>query len=239
MAISTLVFWLIVLFTAGSALVVISARNILHAGFALATAFLGVGALYVFLHADFVAAVQLIVYVGGILVLIMFAIMFSSSVAEDTSAERRGLFAMGTGGLAAVVVFIGIFLMVRRLEKPLNERNQFAAVDYTNTVGVQFDLPTEEDEALLAKNGSLLNPAGEAPPNKLGRADLLARFEKAGLSKEDGTKLLTAYERETARGRYGIGHKIIGEYILPFEVVSILLLAALVGAVVIVRKELN
>src|SRR5205814_825464 len=106
MAISTLVFWLIVLMTGGSALIVIGARNILHAGFALALAFLGVGGLYVFLHADFVAAVQLIVYVGGILVLIMFAIMFSSNVAEDTSAERRGLFAMGSGGLAAVMVFL-------------------------------------------------------------------------------------------------------------------------------------
>ncbi|HLX63310.1 MAG TPA: NADH-quinone oxidoreductase subunit J [Planctomycetota bacterium] len=238
MAISTLVFWLIVLFTGGSALVVVSARNILHAGFALATAFLGVGALYVFLHADFVAAVQLIVYVGGILVLIMFAIMFSSNVAEDTSAERRGSFAMGTGGLAAVLVFIGIFLMVRRLEKPLAEHNQYAAVDYSNTVGVQFDNLSSEEKTRLENSNKILNPGdGEKPADELSNAELKERIDKAGLKSDDAEALLNLYKRQ--RSHYGIGHKLIGEYILPFEVVSILLLAALVGAVVIVRKELN
>src|SRR5215813_995730 len=136
MAISTFVFWLVVLMTAGSALIVVGARNILHAAFALCMAFLGVGALYVFLHADFVAAVQLIVYVGGILVLIMFAVMFSSNVAEDTSGERRGLFSMVTGLAAAVMIFIGILMMINRLEVPLNAQNQYASVDYSNTVGV-------------------------------------------------------------------------------------------------------
>src|SRR5205814_3891334 len=126
MAISSFVFWLVVLMTGGSAVVVVGARNILHAAFALCTAFLGVGALYVCLHADFVAAVQLIVYVGGILVLIMFAVMFSSNVAEDTSAERRGWFSMTTGGMTALAVFGGIFLMIQRLEKPLAEQNRYA-----------------------------------------------------------------------------------------------------------------
>ena len=65
--ISTVVFWFIALMTVGSAVLVVTAKNILHAGFALCLTFLGVAGLYVFLHADFVAAVQLIVYVGGIL----------------------------------------------------------------------------------------------------------------------------------------------------------------------------
>ena len=116
MAISTFVFWLTALMTVSSALVVVGARNILHAAFALCNCFLGVGAFYVMLHADFVAAVQLIVYVGGILVLIMFAIMFSSNVNEDTSAERRGWFSIFSGAAVALAVFIGLCCMVKRLD---------------------------------------------------------------------------------------------------------------------------
>ena len=92
--IATVIFWAVVLLTAGSAVLVVTARNILHAAFALCLSFLGVAALYIFLHADFVAGVQLIVYVGGILVLIMFAVMFSSNVVEDTAEKRRGVVAM-------------------------------------------------------------------------------------------------------------------------------------------------
>ncbi len=214
---------------------VVSARNILHAAFALCTAFLGVGALYLFLHADFVAAVQLIVYVGGILVLIMFAVMFSSNVAEDTSGERRGWFSMATGGVAALAVFGGIYLMIQRLEKPLAEQNQYAAVDYVNTVGVHSDTQSKEDIALIKSEEKALNLT--SPIDKLSNEDLHKRVDSTPGDKAKHDELYAALERN--RGRYGIGHKLIGEYLLPFEVASILLLAALVGAVVIVRKELS
>ena len=89
MALATLVFWLVALLTAGSAIMVVAARNILHAAFSLCLTFLGVAALYVFLHADFVAAAQVIVYVGGILVLILFAIMFSSNAMKETGEHQQ------------------------------------------------------------------------------------------------------------------------------------------------------
>jgi len=216
--------------TASSAVVVVGARNILHAAFALCICFLGVGGIYVLLHADFVAAVQLIVYVGGILVLIMFAIMFSSNVAEDTSAERRGWFSTTTGLVAALAVFAGLFLMVRRLEIPLQQQNKYAAVDYVNTVGVTPSTATAEQIALLQKNPELLHSIST-------KSDVDAKAELIKQSPKDGEKLFDAWMQ--FKGRYGIGHKLAGEYILPFEVVSMLLLAALVGAVVIVRKELN
>lgn len=220
--------------TASSALVVVGARNILHAAFALCTAFLGVGALYVFLHADFVAAVQLIVYVGGILVLIMFAIMFSSNVAEDTSAERRGWFSMTTGFIAALAVFIGVLLLVRRLEVPLHEQNRYAAVDYANTVGVAPSTVSSEELALVKlKTNSEIVGAVSTMSDENAKAEMIKR----SASPEEGLKLYNAWHQ--SKGYYGIGHKLVGEYILPFEVVSVLLLAALLGAVVIVRKELN
>ena len=218
--------------TVSSSLVVVGARNILHAAFALCTAFLGVGALYVFLHADFVAAVQLIVYVGGILVLIMFAIMFSSNVAEDTSAERRGWFSMLTGGAVALFVFIGILLLVRRLEVPLHEQNKYAAVDYANTVGVAPSTVSGGELALVQKHRDIVGAV-----STLSDESAKAEMIKRSANPEDGLKLYDAWHQ--SKGHYGIGHKLVGEYILPFEVVSVLLLAALLGAVVIVRKELN
>src|SRR5690554_4683717 len=55
-------------------------RNLLYAGFALLLTLLSVAAIYVLLFADFVAVTQLMVYVGGVLVLILFGIMLSSRV---------------------------------------------------------------------------------------------------------------------------------------------------------------
>lgn len=176
--IETIVFWLIALVTASSAIFVVTSRNILHAAFALCFTFLGVGSIYVFLQADFVAAVQLIVYVGGILVLIMFAVMFSSNVVEDTAEHGRSHLALLAGGSAAVAIFAAITLLSQRLQPRLMEMNQFATTEYAHTVSV------------------------------VGR-------------------------------EAGLGHYLMAQYMLPFEVVSVLLLAALIGAVVIVRKELT
>ncbi|MCY3021678.1 MAG: NADH-quinone oxidoreductase subunit J [Planctomycetota bacterium] len=175
---ATLIFWLVVLVTVASAIAVVTARNILHAAFSLCLTFLGVAATYIFLHADFVAAVQLIVYVGGILVLIMFAIMFSSNVVEDTAEGRRGLLALGAGAAGMAAVFAAVLLLTSRLAEPLKTANPCANVAYAATVSVEA-------------------------------------------------------------GQTGIGHCLMGPYLLPFEVVSVLLLAALIGAVVIVRKEVR
>ena len=178
----TIVFWLIAALTAGSAMFVVTTRNILHAGFALCLTFLGVAGIYVFLQADFVAAVQLIVYVGGILVLIMFAIMFSSNVVEDTAERGRSKLAMLAGGVSAAALGMAVLLIIHRLTVPLEKMNPYTDARFSPTVS---PLP------------------GDPLSHQL------------------------------------LGHYLMGQYLLPFEVVSVLLLAALVGAVVIVRKELN
>ncbi len=178
MRMSALIFWFVVLMTGGTAVMVVTARNILHAAFSLCLTFLGVGAIYIFLHADFVAAVQLIVYVGGILVLIMFAIMFSSNIVEDTAEGGRSRLGILAGLIGAFAIFIAVVLLTQRLAGPLAAANQYSNVAYQATVSV---LP----------------------------------------------------------GETGIGHLLVGQYLLPFEVVSVLLLAALIGAVMIVRKELS
>lgn len=173
---ATLLFWIVVLMTVTAATFVVVARNILHAAFALAVAFLGVAGIYIFLHADFLAAVQLIVYVGGIIVLVMFAIMFSAHTQEGTVEPRRTWLALGGGALVAGVVLAATIMLINRLQVPLAEANAHADAAYRTT-------------------------ASAAP------------------------------------GEIALGHVLLGEYLLPFEVASILILAALVGAVAIVRKE--
>jgi NAD(P)H-quinone oxidoreductase subunit 6 len=199
--IPTVIFWAVVLMTVVSAVVVVVARNILHSAFSLCLTFLGVAALYVFLHADFVAAVQLIVYVGGILVLIMFAVMFSSNVVEDTAEGGRNKIAMAAGGAAALAIFVAVVLMNQKLATPL-EQAQTIPPKIVQTSAATKDSKAEDQPKYY---GELpFSPTISVQP-----------------------------------GQIGLGHLLMGKYLLPFEVVSILLLAALVGAVVIVRKELK
>ncbi len=74
----TILFYVFAVITLGSACIVVFSRNIVRSAFALLFAFFGVAALYVFLLADFIAVTQLLIYVGGILVLILFAVMLTN-----------------------------------------------------------------------------------------------------------------------------------------------------------------
>ncbi|TVQ66660.1 MAG: NADH-quinone oxidoreductase subunit J [Balneolaceae bacterium] len=78
MELTTILFYLFSAVTLGAAAVMVFSRNIVHSAFALMFSLIGVAALYVLLHADFMAATQLLVYVGGILVLILFGVMLTN-----------------------------------------------------------------------------------------------------------------------------------------------------------------
>lgn len=151
--------------TAASAAYVVWTQNLIRAGFGLMYTLFGVAGLYATLAADFLAAVQLLLYIGGILVLILFGIMFTRRVyAVKISIEpfRR---------LPGFVVAAG----------------------------------------LLALLGATI--AGATLP----------------------LRTPAAPEPQTAR----LGDLLLTKYLLPFELVSVLLLAALIGAVVLARKEVR
>ena len=86
--------------TAG-ALLAVSLKNILHAIFGLAITLLGLSGLFLALGSPFVAAMQLLVYVGGISVAMIFAVMLSRSMSQKHEAE--GLGRKIAGGLAALL----------------------------------------------------------------------------------------------------------------------------------------
>jgi NADH-quinone oxidoreductase subunit J len=159
-----LAFYLLAgLSVAGAGLVAWS-RNIVHSAFALLATFLGVAGLYVLLSADLMAVVQLLVYAGGVLVLILFAVMLTSQIQE---ANRSNPSLDVVGGLGVLVVVCG----------PL--------------VWLALHYPW---------------PQAAAPA-----------------------------EPTTAR----IGAALLGPYVLPFEVISVLLVAALVGAVTLARSPIG
>jgi NADH-quinone oxidoreductase subunit J len=155
------VFYGLVALTIAGAAWVAFARNIVHSAFALLGTFLGVAGLYATLSADLVAVVQLMVYVGGVLILILFAVMLTARIADVKVSNRSWGLLPGI----LILLAVGTLLVL---------------------VAVRVYWPRV--------------PAAPAEP--------------------------------TASG---IGDALLGPYVLPFEVISILLLAALVGAVTLAR----
>lgn len=80
MTVYDIIFYLFAAITILSAFFVVTTRNIVHSAFYLLFTFFGVAGLYILLGADFVAVVQLIVYVGGILILIIFGVMLTNKI---------------------------------------------------------------------------------------------------------------------------------------------------------------
>lgn len=102
MELSTIAFGLMALITVASGAVVVFANRLIHAVFALLFTFFGTAGLYVFLGADFVAGAQVMVYVGGILVLMLFGVMLTNRIYDmRILAERvnfkRSVLVVGVG----------------------------------------------------------------------------------------------------------------------------------------------
>jgi NADH-quinone oxidoreductase subunit J len=107
--VSAMVFYALTALTLGGAAVVALSGNIVHSAFALFAALFGMAGLYAYLSADLVAVIQLLVYVGGISVLILFAVMLTSGfsgVGETNPSSRLfGGIAVAGALLAGIVVF--------------------------------------------------------------------------------------------------------------------------------------
>ena len=101
-----IIFYLFAAVTLLSAFFVVTSRNIVHAAFYLLFTFFGVAGIYVLLGADFVAIVQLIVYVGGILILLIFGVMLTNKITDvdiKTGALNTLPAAIGMGLFTGIV----------------------------------------------------------------------------------------------------------------------------------------
>lgn len=102
-------FWVLSLMTLGSALMIAFVRDLVHAVLFLILSFMGIAGLYITLSADFVAVVQVLIYVGAISVLMLFAILLTPRSARDNAsvsyAAPVGLIA---GLVGAIIIFAGL-----------------------------------------------------------------------------------------------------------------------------------
>ncbi|HTD88935.1 MAG TPA: NADH-quinone oxidoreductase subunit J [Candidatus Binatia bacterium] len=160
----TATFAILALVTVVSAVAALSLRNLVHCALALAVTFAGLAGLYLRLDAQFVGFAQILVYVGAVAILIVFAILLTrSSGPPESSVFSSGWF---VGVAIAVVVFgllTGVFLSSKAMSR---------------------ELP----------------PAPEATVHQ-------------------------------------IGDQLMTRYILPLEIIGLLLTAALIGAVIIAMRE--
>jgi NAD(P)H-quinone oxidoreductase subunit 6 len=159
------IFYTLAALTILAAMVTAFSRNIVHSAFALFFSLAGVAGIYILLGADFLFIIQVFIYIGGILVVTIFAVMLTQGVADMNVSNR-------------VVGFVPALLV-------------------SLTVGAVM-LFAILHTAWPQGKGSAMLPTTAA-----------------------------------------IGNAFLGPYVLPFEVASIVLLAALIGAIVISRQEIR
>ncbi|MEW6026878.1 MAG: NADH-quinone oxidoreductase subunit J [Planctomycetota bacterium] len=105
-----LIFYCLAALVLGSALVVAMSRNIVYSAFALLLTFFSVAGIYVFLSAQFLAVAQVVIYVGGILVLILFAVMLTNRI-KDVNLSNPSIPPYIAAPLA-LVIFAGLVWMI-------------------------------------------------------------------------------------------------------------------------------
>src|ERR1041384_2783422 len=93
--------------TLGSAGIVAFSKNIIHSALALLGTFLGIAGLYITLSADFLAATQVLVYVGGTLTLILFAVMLTARIEDMKVSNPTDGFLVGLGLGTVVLLVLG------------------------------------------------------------------------------------------------------------------------------------
>ncbi len=159
-----IIFYLFALITVVSAAMVVFSKSIIYSAFSLLFTFLGVAGIYVLLQADFVAIAQIMVYVGGILILLIFGVMLTRS-AFNVEIVQRTLQGVPAAIVIGVLLGATILIMTKAewLTAPLYDPNANSALE--------------------------------------------------------------------------IGAQLMTNYLLPFEVVGILLLVAIMGAAMIARRE--
>lgn len=158
------VFWLLATVIVASAILVVSLKNIFHCALALVLCLFTVAGIYILLNAEFLAAAQVLIYVGAVSILMIFAVMLTSHLAA----------------------------------KEISQTNENAVTAFLISVLFAFVA------IVLISNTRVWRLTTEALP-------------------VDNTLVL--------------GKLLMTKYMLPFEVVSILLLAAMIGAIVLARKE--
>lgn len=103
MNVAALLFWPVVAIVLAGGWGAVFARNLVYAALSLGACLAGIAGLYLFLQAEYVAVIQMIVYVGGILILILFGVMFSRDILGTSTRPTFGAYALASAVGAAVL----------------------------------------------------------------------------------------------------------------------------------------
>ena len=105
-----IVFYAFALLIVVSAFIVVGSKNIMHSAFSLMFTLLGIAALYVLLNADFIAMTQIMVYIGGIMILIVFGNMLTTRI-TNVDVKSKNIQIMPTAILTAIIggALCGVF----------------------------------------------------------------------------------------------------------------------------------
>ena len=171
-------FWIIALSAIGSSIAVVQTRDLFRAALFLAAAFLSIAGLFVMLRAEFLAVVQILIYVGAISVLIIFAVLTTRDVEHGNPSNMLRI-------PAAILAIL--FLVV-------------ASLTMLNT---DWNLLSESDAAVVTQSSAEASGGGDGAANPIPR----------------------------------IAELLLQDYVLVFEVASVLLLATIVGALALVRRD--
>lgn len=131
----------------------VAQRNPLYSAISLIGVLLSLACLYVMLAAPFIAAVQVIVYAGAIMVLVIFVIMLLNVEAEEPRRNRLAFLAPTAIGLAAVLIAEAAFILYSVQASPYTPRENVSNVGLTSSVGAglftEYLLPFEITSVLL------------------------------------------------------------------------------------------
>jgi len=108
----TIAYYVFALLIISSAGVVVFSKNIMYSAFSLLFTFFGVAGIYVLLSADFIAIAQIMIYIGGILVLIIFGVMLTTRITGvDVKTGTMGKVQMGLVGLLMAIVCVSLMVV--------------------------------------------------------------------------------------------------------------------------------
>jgi len=133
MALSAVLFYILAAIAGGSALCVVFSRNLVRAAVGLLFTLLSIAVLYFLLGAEFLGAVQMMVYVGGTMVLVVFGIMMTSTGPTEGERVKRIEWILGIG--LALGLFLALAGASLNLAKPIAEPVQLPGV---NDLGMAF-----------------------------------------------------------------------------------------------------
>jgi NADH-quinone oxidoreductase subunit J len=185
-----MIFYIIAGITVAASLMALAVRNLFHCALFLAMAMFGISGVFLYLNSDFLASVQVLIYVGAVTVIIIFGISLTRNMMDERSKAMNHQFLFS---IVVAVVLSGIII---------------AAIQESPFSG------SEHPASLMLSTVS--NDATQLVPNYEGSSHLF----------QNGVSYLAGALLKPENG-----------FAFAFEFVSILLLSALVGAIVIARKD--